>query len=174
MSSSTRYPPLLHAVVYSLLRHLLSPSPSPSSLVSESYLSASNALQRRRIHPGIDKGFGPVAFLVFDAGALGHEAGGLSSPLDSPALTCLTCLHQSCLPPLTSPAPIGLTYLHPEKDGSALILGSSIGSRHGVFLLFLSYISLLFFLLLYQLRIHSLLLLFFIILLSQQVISPAL
>ncbi|KAF8249133.1 hypothetical protein K440DRAFT_222760 [Wilcoxina mikolae CBS 423.85] len=65
-------------------------------------------------------------------------------PLVSPAP------HLPRLPPLTSPAPIDLAYLHAEEEGSALILGSGFGSRHGIFLLCLSYISLLFFLLLYR------------------------
>ncbi|KAF8536861.1 hypothetical protein BDD12DRAFT_807428 [Trichophaea hybrida] len=76
-------------------------------------------------------GFGPVAFLVFDAGWLGHEAGGLPPPLASPAPTSLACPHWSRLPPPASPAPIGLAYRHAEEDGSALILGFGFGNQHG-------------------------------------------
>jgi hypothetical protein len=66
-----------------------------------------------------------MASLVFGAGGLGHEAGGLR-------------------PPPASPAPIGLVCPHGEEEGSALVLG--IGLRLlavgiEVFLLSLSYIS---------------------------------
>jgi hypothetical protein len=47
----------------------------------------------------VDKGFGPVASLVFYTGGLGHEAGGLPPPLASLAPTSLVCLHQPRLPP---------------------------------------------------------------------------
>jgi hypothetical protein len=45
-----------------------------------------------------------VAWLVFDAGGLGHEGGGWP-------------------PPLTSPAPTGLASPNAEEEGSALLLG---------------------------------------------------
>ena len=47
----------------------------------------------------VDWGFGPVASLVFGAGGLGHEAGGLRPPLASPAPTSLACPHRPRLPP---------------------------------------------------------------------------
>jgi hypothetical protein len=75
----------------------------------------------------VDWGFGPVAYLLFGAGGLGHEAGGLRPPLASPAPTSLTCPHQSRQPPPASPAPIGLACPHGEEQGSALALG--IGLR---------------------------------------------
>jgi len=37
------------------------------------------------IEPIVDYGFGPVASIVFSAGRLRHEAGGLRPPLVSPA-----------------------------------------------------------------------------------------
>ena len=49
-----------------------------------------------------------MASLVFGAGGLGHEAGGLRPPLASPAATSLACLDV-------------------EEDASALVLG--IGLR---------------------------------------------
>jgi len=49
-----------------------------------------------------------VASLVFDAGGLGHEAGGWS-------------------PPSASPAPTSLAYPHAKEEGSALVLGFGLG-----------------------------------------------
>jgi hypothetical protein len=60
-----------------------------------------------------------VASLVFDAGGLGHEAGGWP-------------------PPSASPAPM----LRRRAWHWYSALGSGFGSRHGVFLLSLLYISL--------------------------------
>jgi len=65
--------------------------------------------QFHRLYPGqfrVDYGFGPVASLVFGAGGLGHEAGGLRPPLASPAPTSLACPHQPRLPPSASLAPM--------------------------------------------------------------------
>jgi hypothetical protein len=59
-----------------------------------------------------------VASLVFGAGGLGHEAGGLR-------------------PPLASPAPMARRRARHWYSA----LGSGFGSRHWVFLLSLSYIS---------------------------------
>jgi len=47
-----------------------------------------------------------VASLVFGAGRLRHEAGGLRPSLASPAPTSLARPHQPRLPPLTSAAPM--------------------------------------------------------------------
>jgi len=52
-----------------------------------------------------------VASLVFGAGGLGHEAGGLRPPLASPAPTSLACPHG-------------------EEEGSALILGIGLRLWH--------------------------------------------
>jgi len=69
-------------------------------------------------HWYVHYGFGPVTSLVFGAGGLGHEAGGL-------------------WPPPVSPAPMaGRRARHCYSA-----LGSGFGGRHWVFLLSLSYIS---------------------------------
>ena len=64
----------------------------------------------------VGTGFGPVASLVFGAGKLGHEAGGLRPPLASPAPTSLACPHQPRLPPSASPASMLRSRASPGSD----------------------------------------------------------
>ena len=93
-------------------------------------------VQRSAIEYIVDYGFSPVASLVFSAGGLGHEAGGLR-------------------PSLASPAPM----VRSRARHWYSPLGSGFGSRHRVFLLSLSYISSLFSVSLDRQTIHHLLLL---------------
>ena len=81
-----------------------------------------------------------MASLVFGTGGLGDEAGGLRPPLASPALIGLACPDWPHLPLPASPAPVPRV----RARHCCSALGSGFGSRHGVFLPSLSYISLLF------------------------------
>ena len=74
-----------------------------------------------------------MASLLFDAGGLGHETGGLPPPLTLPAPTSLVC------PPSALPAPMLSRRPSLGTDARLRVLALAVGIE--LFVLSLSYIS---------------------------------